>query len=178
MTDVRTERPSDRPPEHHPAFALLADGRIVEIRLATPADLDEVHRLHEEMSDDNKRMRFYGAGKRAGEKSAHRICDQPRPGYAGLVAVLNSRIVGVAEYTCAEESGQAEVAFAVEESYHGRGVGTLLLEHLAVTARRNGFESSSHTCCPTTTTCGASSPMRVCRLPRKSTTGRAGSWST
>jgi acyl-CoA synthetase (NDP forming)/RimJ/RimL family protein N-acetyltransferase len=139
MTDVRPERPSDRPPEHRPTFALLTDGGIVEIRLATPADLDEVRRLHEEMSDDNKRMRFFGAGKRAGEESARRICDQPRPGYAGLVAVLNFGIVGVAEYTYAEEPGQAEVAFVVEESYHGRGVGTLLLEHLAVTALRNGL---------------------------------------
>ena len=128
--EVRTQRP---------IFALLIDGTIVEIRSASPADIDEVRRLHAELSEDSLRMRFFGISKQAGEASAQRICAPPRPGYAALVAILNGKIIGIAEYTCGADISEGEVAFVVDESYHRRGVGTLLLEHLAALARRNGL---------------------------------------
>jgi acyl-CoA synthetase (NDP forming)/GNAT superfamily N-acetyltransferase len=126
-------------PTQRPIFALLIDGTIVEIRSASPADIDEVRRLHAELSEDSLRMRFFGITKQAGEASAQRICAPPRLGYAALVAVLNGKIIGIAEYTCGEDMSEGEVAFVVDESYHRRGVGTLLLEHLAALAMRNGL---------------------------------------
>src|SRR5262249_21993824 len=100
-----------------PTFALLIDGTIVEIRSASPADIEEVRRLHAELSEDSLRMRFFGITKRAGEASAQRICGPPRPGYAALVAVLNGKIIGIAEYTCGADMTEGEVAFVVDESY-------------------------------------------------------------
>ncbi|HEY3200379.1 MAG TPA: GNAT family N-acetyltransferase, partial [Actinomycetes bacterium] len=126
-------------PTQRPTFALLIDGTIVEIRSASPADIDEVRRLHAELSEDSLRMRFFGITKQAGEASTQRICAPPRRGYAALVAVLNGKIIGIAEYTCGEDMSEGEVAFVVDESYHRRGVGTLLLEHLAALAMRNGL---------------------------------------
>jgi acetyl coenzyme A synthetase (ADP forming)-like protein len=53
------------------------------------------------------------------------------------------RIIGVGRYTeTPESSGEircAEVAFVVADGHHGRGVGTLLLEHLTLIARTHGI---------------------------------------
>ena len=68
-------------------------------------------------------MRFFGISKQAGEASAQRICAPPCFGYAALVAILNGKIIGIAEYTCGADISEGEVAFVVDESYHRRGVG-------------------------------------------------------
>lgn len=125
-------------PYYSPVYALLVDGTTVEIRSARPSDLAEVRRLHAEMSDASFHRRFAGGSRTYGEASALRICAPPRPGFAALVVVLDEQVIGVAEWTSAEGPGIAEVAFAVDEAHHHRGVGTLLLEHLVVVARRHG----------------------------------------
>ena len=38
------------------------------------------------------------------------------------------------------EPGEAEVAFLVEDQHQGRGIGQLLLEHLAQAGRERGIE--------------------------------------
>jgi hypothetical protein len=45
---------------HHAdaVHALLADGSTVEIRNARPEDLDEVLRMHQEMSPEDLRLRL------------------------------------------------------------------------------------------------------------------------
>ena len=59
---------------------------------------------------------------------------------------VQGRLVGVAAYECIEEDltpvaaeGVAEIAFVVADDQHGRGIGTLLMEHLAALARRRGI---------------------------------------
>ena len=51
-----------------------------------------------------------------------------------LLALAGGEVVGVASYV-SEVQGQAEVAFAVADHMHNRGVATLLLEHLVSFAR-------------------------------------------
>ena len=51
------------------------------------------------------------------------------------------RGVGVARYArCTTDPHVAEVAIAVADDHHRRGIGTLLLEVLALTAREHGIE--------------------------------------
>src|SRR4029079_11894629 len=54
-----------------------------------------------------------------------------------LVATIEDQIIGVVRY---ERTGQdeAEVAFVIEDPYQGRGLGTILLEHIAQAARERG----------------------------------------
>jgi acyl-CoA synthetase (NDP forming)/GNAT superfamily N-acetyltransferase len=120
------------------AYALLADGSTVEIRLVGPADFDAVKAMHEAMSPDNTYLRFFNLSRLAAQTEARRICREPRPGRVALLALSDGEVVGCASYDAlgAEGSGQvAEIAFAVADHMHHRGIATLLLEHLVSFAR-------------------------------------------
>jgi acyl-CoA synthetase (NDP forming)/GNAT superfamily N-acetyltransferase len=117
------------------SFALLADGATIEIRQAARADFDRVLAFHQEMSPDNLYLRFFSLSKRAAEHEAQRVCRPAGADHAALLALLNDEVVGVASYEPTARSGAAEVAFAVADQMHGRGVATLLLEHLVSFAR-------------------------------------------
>jgi acyl-CoA synthetase (NDP forming)/GNAT superfamily N-acetyltransferase len=134
-----------------PVYALLADGSTVEIRPAGPADFGAVKAMHEAMSPDNSYLRFFNISRLAAETEARRICRESRPGHVALLALSDGEVVGCASYDVpagpGSDGGQpdgrgfhvAEVAFAVADHMHHRGIATLLLEHLVSIARRNGF---------------------------------------
>ena len=86
------------------------------------------------MSPDSTYMRFFNISRLAAETEARRICKDPAPGRIALLALAGDEVVGVASYA-SEVQGQAEVAFAVADHMHNRGVATLLLEHLVSYAR-------------------------------------------
>ena len=121
------------------AYALLADGSTVEIRPAGPSDLDTVKAMHEAMSPDNLYLRFFNFSRLAGETEARRICREPRPGHVALLALSAGEVVGCASYDASggpsDPGPVAEVAFAVADRMHHRGIATLLLEHLVSYAR-------------------------------------------
>jgi len=121
------------------AYALLADGSTVEIRPAGPADFDAVKAMHEAMSPDNTYMRFFNISRAVAETEARRICREPRPGRVALLALSAGEVVGCASYATPggpEDTGPvAEIAFAVADHMHHRGIATLLLEHLVSFAR-------------------------------------------
>src|SRR5580704_19627006 len=117
-------------------YALLADGTTVEIREAGPDDLDAVQAMHEAMAPDNMYLRFFSYSRRSAETEARRICRDPAPGNAALLALRDGELLGVASYAgLTGHPGQAEVAFAVADHMHHKGIATLLLEHLVSLAR-------------------------------------------
>ncbi|MGD0244965.1 MAG: GNAT family N-acetyltransferase [Streptosporangiaceae bacterium] len=136
-------------------YALLADGTTVEIRPAGPADYEAVKAMHQAMSADHTYLRFFNVSRLSAETEARRVCRDPEPGRAALLAliggpvvgstvvgspVVGSTVVGVASYVALrEDPARAEVAFAVADDMHHRGIGTLLLEHLVSYARSQGI---------------------------------------
>ena len=56
-----------------------------------------------------------------------------------LVAELGDDLIAVARYDRWPGRDEAEVAFTVDDAHHGRGIATLLLEHLAAVARSHGL---------------------------------------
>ena len=117
-------------------FALLADGTTAEIRHASPEDADEVRAMHEQLSPANSYFRFFSFSPQAPEREATRLTRPPGPDHAALLALLGGQLVGVASYEATGKPGVAEVAFAVSDEMHGRGIATLLLEHLVSLARQ------------------------------------------
>ena len=124
------------------AYALLSDGATIEIRAARPDDFDAVRDMHAKMSPDNLYLRFFSMSPLTAEREARRICREPGPDHAALLAVLDGEVVGCGTYDRAGAgSGSAEVAFTVADDMHHRGIGMLLLEHLVSMARGRGFRA-------------------------------------
>jgi acyl-CoA synthetase (NDP forming)/GNAT superfamily N-acetyltransferase len=125
-------------------YALLADGATVEIRPAAPGDFGAVLRMHRAMSPENIYFRFFSASSASAEPEARRICRPAAPDHVALLARLAGELVGVASYEAAGAPGApgaAEIAFAVADHVHHRGVATLLLEHLVSAAGRRGVRA-------------------------------------
>ena len=133
--DMRTSAP--------PSYALLADGSTIAIRVARPNDCADVREMHEQMSPDNSYLRFFSVSRQAPEREAQRVCRPESPDHAALLARRDGRLVGVGSYELTERPGVAEIAFAVRDDMHGRGVATLLLEHLVSLARQRGLTAFS-----------------------------------
>src|SRR5271165_1214192 len=124
------------------AYALLSDGATIEIRAARPDDFDAVRDMHAKMSPDNLYLRFFSASPLAAEQEARRICREPGPDHAALLAILDGEVVGCGTYEQAgAASRSAEVAFTVADDLHRHGIGMLLLEHLVSLARGRGFRA-------------------------------------
>jgi acyl-CoA synthetase (NDP forming)/GNAT superfamily N-acetyltransferase len=126
-------------------YALLADGSTVEIRPARPEDAEAVRAMHAVMSPDNLYLRFFSLSPNSGEREALRVCRPPGADHGALLAWLAGRLVGVASYEPVGTAGSAEVAFAVPDDMHHRGLATLLLEHLVSLARRRGLTAFTAT---------------------------------
>jgi acyl-CoA synthetase (NDP forming)/GNAT superfamily N-acetyltransferase len=123
-------------------YALLTDGTTIEIRPARPDDLDAVRDMHEKLSPDSLYLRFFSKSPGAAEWEARRLCREPAPDHAALLALLDGELIGCGSYECDDPPSQsAEVALAVADDMHNRGVGMLLLEHLISLARSRGLRA-------------------------------------
>ncbi len=122
-------------------YALLTDGSTVEIRQARRRDAEAVREMHAAMSQDNMYLRFFSMSPGAAGQEGKRVCREPDSDHAALLAWQGDRLVGVATYEPGGQPGIAEVSFAVSDDMHGRGIASLLLEHLVWQARQRGLRA-------------------------------------
>ena len=122
-------------------YALLTDGTTVLIAPARPEDEVAVRQMHAHMSPNNIYLRFFSISPLAADREASRVTRPPDSEHCALLAWLGSQLVGVASYEPTGKPGVAEIAFAVTDHMHGRGVATLLLDHLVSTARLRGLRA-------------------------------------
>ena len=129
---------SDGYPAHREADVVLHDGSTVHLR---PVRRDDAAGLREFLAGldvESRAFRFF-SGAVDLDRAATAFADVDYRQRYGLVAVRAGRgIVGHGLYVGGPE-GLAEVAFAVGEELQGRGLGTILLAHLAEVAAANGF---------------------------------------
>ena len=122
-------------------YALLTDGATVLIRPAGPRDADAVRQMHAQMSPSNIYLRFFSMSPQSADREAKRVTRPQDADHCALLAWLGNELVGVASYEPTGKPGVAEIAFAVTDHMHGRGVATLLLDHLVSTARLRGLRA-------------------------------------
>jgi RimJ/RimL family protein N-acetyltransferase len=118
--------------------AELVDGSLISLRRLTPSDADEILRLYESLTDEERYLRFFTM------RPAHladwaRSIAEPRSDQCSLGAFSSGKLLGVANYVACRQPGDAEVAVVVAHAEHLRGVGTALLRRLGETARGNGL---------------------------------------
>ncbi|GAB2862396.1 bifunctional acetate--CoA ligase family protein/GNAT family N-acetyltransferase [Nocardioides pacificus] len=121
---------------------LLSDGRVATVRPLMSSDRDALFDLHDHVSEDSYRFRFFTAGRAAGHNYVEHLMtaesshEDDRP--IVLLLLVADELIGVATAEPTEPA-TAEISFLVADSAHGFGAGTLLLEHLAAHARDRGI---------------------------------------
>jgi acyl-CoA synthetase (NDP forming)/GNAT superfamily N-acetyltransferase len=127
-------------PEHWAADVVLADGGTVHLRPITPEDADRLVAMHSRLSQQTIYYRFFGPFPKIPPRDLERFTTVDYRGRMALIALLGDDIIAVGRYERLTGTADAEVAFVVEDAHQGRGVGTVLLEHLAAVARECGIE--------------------------------------
>ncbi len=125
-------------PAHWEADVVLRDGRTAHMRPITPDDATALVDFYAQVSDRSKYFRFFAPMPTLSERDVHRFTHVDHHKRVAFVLTVAERILAVASYELLE-SGEAEVAFLVQDAHQGRGMGQLLLEHLAQAARERGL---------------------------------------
>jgi RimJ/RimL family protein N-acetyltransferase len=124
---------------------VLKNGMRVRIRSIRP---DDKHRLSEAFRDleaESIFTRFFHQKKALSDDELRAATEVDFENAVALVATTCSGedevIIGDGRFAAFDAAGKqrsAEVAFTVEEDYHGQGIASLLLRHLVHIAREKG----------------------------------------
>ncbi len=145
---MQTARVSDYPSRWE-ADVVLADGGTVHLRPIRPDDADGLAAFHSRLSKETVYNRFFAYRPVLSGADVARFTQVDHDDRVALVATLNSQIVGVVRYDRMPGTHEGEVAFVVEDAHQGRGMGPLLLEHLAASARERGIRRFTADVLPT-----------------------------
>ena len=125
------------------AEAILRDGASITIRSLTADDRAHVQAVFRTMSPASVRHRFFTSKIELTESDLAFLTRLDGGGEVALAAMVRDngqeRALGIGRYVVLDDPSSAEVAFEVGDADQGRGIGTLLLEHLATIARTNGI---------------------------------------
>ena len=146
MDDDAPGRDPDRYPVEWEADVVLRDGTTTHVRPIRPEDADALQRFHVGQSERSTYLRFFAPMERLSERDLERFTRVDHVDRVALVAVRprdgapgdgGEDIIGVARF---DRTGpaEAEVAFNIADSAQGRGLGSVLLEHVAAAARERG----------------------------------------
>jgi acetyl coenzyme A synthetase (ADP forming)-like protein len=123
---------------------VLRDGSTLRLRVPTAADESILIGFFRDLSPDSRYLRFHGATTIDHNTVAGALATdwQTRGSLLGELAGADGsmRPVALATYVRLHDPCRAEVAFAVADGLHRRGVGARLLERLAVHASEAAIE--------------------------------------
>jgi len=119
---------------------LMADGRPVHLRAIRPDDAAALVEFHRGLSADTVYYRFFSFHPELSAREVDWFTNVDGHDRVALVAEHDGHIVAVGRYDRIRSSGDAEVALVVADELQGCGIGTLLIEHLAVIGAANGLE--------------------------------------
>ncbi|HVL84281.1 MAG TPA: GNAT family N-acetyltransferase [Pseudonocardia sp.] len=133
-------------PRHREADVVASDGGIVHLRPMLPSDAERLLEFHERLSERTRYLRFFGPYPRIPPRDLERFTRVDHRRRVALIGLLGSEIIAVGRYESLGDddgdgphSGAAEIAFVVRDDHQARGLGSILLEHLAAAARESGL---------------------------------------
>ncbi len=123
---------------------VLRDGSVAALRQTVPADHASLSHFFCQLSTESRHNRFLSASDPSPEVVA-RLCDSTSPTRGITLVALREQGGGLLPIAAASylatSPRAAEVAFAVADGMHGKGLGTALLERLAIIAQAHEFQS-------------------------------------
>jgi len=126
-------------PKHWEADVLLRDGRTAHIRPIRPSDSELLVEFYGRVSEESKYYRFFAPMPTLSARDVARFTQVDHVDRVAFVMTVGEQMIAVGRYDVVLDA-EAEVAFLVEDQHQGRGVGQLLLEHLAQAGRERGVE--------------------------------------
>jgi acetyl coenzyme A synthetase (ADP forming)-like protein len=121
---------------------ILRDGSTATIRVTTTQDAAAMAEFFHRLSPESRQLRFFSSSEPTVE-FVRSLCDSSNPQKQLTFAVTRKAdsgdVIMAAGTYIGRDQTTAEVAMAVEDCFQGKGIGTLLLERLALLAARAGF---------------------------------------
>jgi RimJ/RimL family protein N-acetyltransferase len=124
----------------------LRDKRPVTIRAIRPGDKEPFREAFKGLEASSIYLRFFGPRKELTDRELVQATEVDFIRTVALVACVQEsageRIIGGARYFALEgpdPPSAAEIAFLVEEDYHGQGLASILLTHLMLIGRKQGI---------------------------------------
>jgi len=123
----------------------LRDGTEVTIRAIRPEDKGMLREAFKDLDESTIYTRFFAPKKEISDQELKWATEVDMFRNVALVACIRDgggeKIIGIGRYVSAEKPdppSSAEIAFVVEEDYHGLGLASILLRHLSFIGREQG----------------------------------------
>src|SRR6478735_4466340 len=120
------------------ADVVLRDGTVAHVRPIGPGDADGIRTFHARQSDESIYLRFFAPLRQLSDRDVHRFTHVDHHDRVALVATLDDEIIGIGRYDRIDPTS-AEVAFNISDHFQGKGIGSVMLEHLAAIAQELGI---------------------------------------
>ncbi|MFZ2259873.1 acyl-CoA synthetase (NDP forming) [Luteococcus japonicus] len=138
-------RPTSSPggPAQWEADVVLADGGIAQLRPITADDRANMIAFYSRVSDQSKYLRFFATHPTLSDQELDEYTNPDNHDRVALLLAVDGDVVAFAHYEILPDllpDRVANVAFLVQDDQQGRGVGNILLEHLAEVGRECGVE--------------------------------------
>lgn len=132
-------------PAHWEADVVLRDGGIAHLRPIRPDDAERLKSFHSRLSEQTIYFRFFAPYPRLTPRDVERFTVVDHADRVALIALVGDDLIGVVRYDRLPRPDgalgtEAEVAFNIEDAHQSRGLGAVLLEHIAAAARERGIE--------------------------------------
>ena len=126
-------------PQQWEADVVLRDGSVGHVRPITPQDAAGIRAFHAKQSDESIYLRFFAPLRELSERDVHRFTNVDHVTRVALVVTVRADIIGIGRFDKIDATS-AEVAFNISDHYQGKGIGSVLLEHLAMIGQEVGVE--------------------------------------
>ena len=130
-------------PSQYETEVLLKDGSRILLRPIRRDDAERWLAFFQRLSKQTKYLRFQHDPGEMGPEDALRFCTVDYKNTFALVGEVQreqrKEIIAIGRYYRLPGNRSARVVFAIEDAYHGKGIGTQLIERLANVARDNGI---------------------------------------
>jgi len=130
-------------PAHLASEHRLFDGRTVRLRPIRPEDSELVREFLNELSGENKYMRFQKWVHAPSDKLIHFLTDVDYDRHMALVCTARhadrDEIVGEARYVADPDGRSCELGIVIADAWHKSGAAGILMEALIHAARERGL---------------------------------------